>query len=108
MKYLKGTSVILMNKDIQASGNKDINFLQDIQALNWNLEFFDNNVNNMFSKFHSDLMKIVDDHITLKQLSRKTIKNMAKPWIIAGIRVSLRIKNNNIYKNKAIVLFLKI
>ena len=39
-------------------------------------------------------MKIVDNHIPLKQLSRKTIKNMAKPWITPGIRASLKIKNN--------------
>ena len=51
----------------------------------------------MFDKFHSDLMKVVDDHIPLKQLSRKTITNMAKPWITSGIRVALRIKNN-LYK----------
>jgi hypothetical protein len=55
----------------------------------------DNNVNSMFDKFNSDLMKIVDNHIPLlKQLSRKTIKNMAKPWITPGIRASLKIKNN--------------
>ena len=47
---------------------------KDTQALNWNLEFYNNNVNNIFDKFHSDLIKIVDDHIPLKQLSRKTIK----------------------------------
>ena len=55
-------------------------------------------------------MQKVDDHIPLKQLSRKTIKNMAKPWITSGIRVSLRIKNNfyKRYKNRVIVLLLKI
>ena len=52
----------------------NFNFLQDIQAFNWNLEFFNNNVDNMFNKFNSNLMKIVDDHILLRQLSRKTIK----------------------------------
>ena len=71
-------------------------FLRDVQAINWNLETLDrpNNVNSMFDKFNSDLMKIVDNHIPLKQLSRKTIKNMAKPRITPGIRASLKIKNN--------------
>ena len=70
-------------------------FLRDVQVINWNLETLDNNVNSMFDKFNSDLMKIVDNHIPLlKQLSRKTIKNMAKPWITPGIRASLKIKNN--------------
>jgi hypothetical protein len=69
-------------------------FLRDVQAINWNLETLDNNVNSMFDKFNSDLVKIVDNHIPLKQLSRKTIKNMAKPWITPGIRASLKIKNN--------------
>ena len=63
--------------------------MQDTQTLNWNLEFYNNNVYSMFNNFYSDLMKIVDDHIPLKQLSRKAIKNIAKPWITSGIRVSL-------------------
>jgi hypothetical protein len=50
-------------------------FLRDVQAINRNLETLDNNVNSMFDKFNSDLVKIVDNHIPLKQLSRKTINN---------------------------------
>ena len=33
----------------------------------------------MFDKFNSDLMKIVDNHIPLKQLSRKLLKIWLNP-----------------------------
>ena len=51
----------------------------------------------MFDTFNSELMKIIDKHIPLKQLSRKDIKHRSKPWIPHGIRCSLKIKNN-LYK----------
>ena len=49
-------------------------FLQDIQSINWKLESSNNNVNEMFDTFNSELMKIVDKHTPLRQLSRKEIK----------------------------------
>jgi hypothetical protein len=47
-------------------------FLRVAQAINWDLETLDNNVNSKFDKFNSDLMKIVDNLIPLKRLSKKT------------------------------------
>ena len=76
------------------------NFLQEMQSVNWNLESLDDNVNEMFDTFNSELMKIIDKHIPLKQLSRKDVKHVkhrSKPWITSGIRTSLKIKNN-LYK----------
>ena len=73
------------------------NFLQEMQSVNWNLESLDDNVNEMFDTFNSELMKIIDKHIPLKQLSRKDVKHRSKPWITSGIRTSLKIKNN-LYK----------
>ena len=61
-------------------------FLQDVQSLNWKLESSNNNVNEMFDTFNSELMKIVDKHTPLRQLSRKEIKYKSKPWITHGIR----------------------
>jgi hypothetical protein len=72
-------------------------FLQEMQSVNWNLESLDDNVNEMFDTFNSELMKIIDKHIPLKQLSRKDVKHRSKPWITSGIRTSLKIKNN-LYK----------
>ena len=51
------------------------NFLQEMQSVNWNLESLDDNVNEMFDTFNSELMKIIDKHILLKQLSRKDVKH---------------------------------
>jgi hypothetical protein len=72
-------------------------FLEDMQSINWNLESSNNNVNEMFDTFNSELMKIIDKHIPLKQLSSKDIKHRSKAWITHGIRCSLKIKNN-LYK----------
>ena len=66
------------------------NFLQEMQSVNWNLESLDDNVNEMFDTFNSELMKIIDKHIPLKQLSRKDVKHRSKPWITSGIRTSLK------------------
>lgn len=51
----------------------------------------------MFDAFHSKLTNIIDKHIPLKQMSKKEIKHLSKPWITTGIRVSLNVKNK-IYK----------
>ena len=59
-------------------------FLQDIKSINWKLESSNNNVNKMFDTFNSELMKIVDKHTPLRQLSRKEIKYKSKPWITHG------------------------
>ena len=42
-------------------------------------------------------MKIVDKHVPLKNLSRKEIKFLSKPWITKAIKKSICIKNN-LYK----------
>ncbi len=73
------------------------NFLQEMQLVNLNLESLNDNVNEMFDIFNSKLMKIIDKHIPLKQLSRRDVKHRSKPWITSGIRMSLKIKNN-LYK----------
>jgi hypothetical protein len=68
-----------------------------MQSVNWKLESLDDNVNEMVDTFNSELMKIIDKHIPLKQLSRKDVKHRSKPWITSGTRTSLKIKNN-LYK----------
>ena len=68
--------------------------LEDFQSVNWNQVIPDsNNATLMFDAFYSKLSKIVDKHIPLKQLSKKDIKHISKPWITPGIRASLIVKN---------------
>ena len=55
-------------------------FLRDVQAINRNLETLDNNVNSMFDKFNSDLVKIVDNHIPLSNW----VGNLLKIWLNPG------------------------
>ena len=47
----------------------------------------------MFDAFYSKLAQIVNVHVPLKQISRRKLKELAKPWITKGIKKSLMIKN---------------
>ena len=74
------------------------NFLSDIQSINWHQVLAENNdVNSLFSIFYSKLSVIVDNHIPLKQMSKREIKCLSKPWITPAIKKSFIIKNK-LYK----------
>ena len=51
------------------------------------------NVNNFFSLFYNNFNKIVNKHAPIKKLSNRRAKQITKPWITSGIRVSISIKN---------------
>ena len=69
-------------------------FLEDIETVNWNKELADSNDPSvMFDQFYSILSSIVDKHVPSKQLSIKEIKQLSKPWITKGLRVSIEVKN---------------
>ena len=73
--------------------------VQDIQETDWN---YDNDacncdVNSMFDEFHSKLSATIDKHASLKQLGRRSIKNLSNPWVTSGIRNAIRVKNK-LYK----------
>ena len=52
---------------------------------------------NMFDSLYSKLSKIIDNHIPIKQLSRKELKVKSKPWVTSAIKTSIQIKNK-LYK----------
>ena len=51
------------------------------------------NIDDLFSSFHRKLNTVVNNHETVKILSKRKIKQLAKPWITKGILTSIRIKN---------------
>ena len=72
--------------------------MHDIHNIPWNLDDINSSeVNLMFDDFYSKLSATIDKHAPLKQLSKKDIKYLSNPWISAGIKTSIKIKNN-LYK----------
>jgi DNA-binding ferritin-like protein len=72
--------------------------MHDIHNIPWNLDDINSSeVNLMFDDFYSKLSATIDKHAPLKQLSKKYIKYLSNPWITAGIKTSIKIKNN-LYK----------
>ena len=51
----------------------------------------------MFDEFYSKLSATIDKHAPLKQLGRRSIKNLSNPWVTSGISNSIRVKNK-LYK----------
>ena len=67
-------------------------------------------MDNLFCSFYNKFNKIVNKHAPLKALSKRKVKQLCKPWITKGLRVSIRIKNklyasgdisnDKVYRNK--------
>ena len=86
-------------------------FEADVSNIDWyNVLPNDNNVNNLFQSFHSEILKVVDRHAPVTRISRNEVKTMSKSWITSGIRKSIKRKNklynkylstkNEYYKSK--------
>ena len=56
-----------------------------------------NSLDDRFSSFHKQSNKVVQKHAPLKVVSKRKIKQLAKPWITKGIRTSIKI-TNRLYK----------
>ena len=52
-----------------------------------------NDVNKLFSTFYNKYNKIVNKHVPIKKMSNRKAKQLCKPWITKGIKVSISIKN---------------
>ena len=79
-------------------------FHAELSSVIWNAP------DNLFSSFYNKFNKIVNKHAPLKALSKRKVKQLCKPWITKGLRVSIRIKNKlyasgdisnyKVYRNK--------
>ena len=70
-------------------------FNNDLSIVDWdNIKVSKvNSVDDQFSSFYKQLNKVVQKHAPLKVVSKRKIKQLAKPWITKGIRTSIKIKN---------------
>lgn len=51
------------------------------------------NVNALFDAFQSILSQVEVKHVPIRLLTKKSIKQLSKPWITSGIRTSIKTKN---------------
>jgi len=70
------------------------NLVEDIASINWDSLPHCDNVSDMFDQFYQKISNVVDQHLPLKRLSKREIKQQSKPWITKGIITSIRIKNS--------------
>ena len=69
--------------------------IDEFENIDWDAVFFgcDNDASKMFNAFYQKTSTIIDDHIPLKQLSKRALKQLSKPWITKGIINSIKMKN---------------
>ncbi|CAH3164497.1 unnamed protein product, partial [Porites lobata] len=53
--------------------------------------------NQSFSRFYKCVNKTINKHAPLRSISNRQQKFLAKPWLTAGLRKSIRVKNNLFY-----------
>ena len=89
-------------------------FIDDLQNINWNNICKHIDANQSFSRFYKCVNKTINKHAPLRSISNRKQKFLAKPWLTAGLRKSIRVKNNlfytsdrdkyKLYRNKIIYL----
>ena len=65
-------------------------FINDLSQLNWKSAVSEstNDVNKSFSTFYNKLNRIVNNHAPIKTISKRKAKQLNKPWITKGLRVT--------------------
>ena len=91
-------------------------FNADLSNVDWNALLnkkpFDDN--NLCSFCYNKFNKLINKHAPMKTISNRKAKQLSKPWIPKGIRISIKVKNNlyasgdtanyKIYRNKICTL----
>ena len=90
---------------------KKEDFILDLLDIDWNTTLKTNKNDPDFSsnQFYEKINCIIDNHLPLKKVSKKELKQQFKPWITTGIRKSIKVwdklfnkyinsKNHNEYK----------
>ena len=66
-------------------------FINDLQNINWNNVCKHTDANQLFSRFYKFINKTINKHAPC--ISNCKQKLLAKPWLTAGLRTSIRVKN---------------
>ena len=63
--------------------------------VNWDALFLNSNndADKIFSSFYTKLNKIINQHAPFKILSKRKLRQLSKPWITKGIKMSIKMKN---------------
>ena len=72
-------------------------FINDLQNINWNNISKLTDANQSFSWFYKCVNNIINKHAPLRSISNRKQKFLAKPWLTAGLRKSIRVKNALFY-----------
>ena len=87
---------IIYRRDYSKFDEKKL--IEDVQSVKWeDVLPATEDVNSIFESFHTKLTEIIDNHVPLRKLSKKSMCSIAKIWITKGLRVSIA-KKNKIYK----------
>ena len=91
-------------------------FEADLCNVDWNalLNKRTCDADNLFSFFYNKFNKLINKHAPAKTISNRKAKQLSKPWITKGIRISIKVKNKlyvsgdtanyKIYRNKLCTL----
>ena len=72
-------------------------FINDLQNINWNNISKLTDANQSFSWFYKCVNNIINKHAPLRSISNRKQKFLSKPWLTAGLRKSIRVKNALFY-----------
>ena len=69
-------------------------FMNDLCEIDWNSTYRSSDVNKSFSRFYKNINRLKNKHAPLKDVSKRRLKLLTKPWLTKEIRRSIRVKNN--------------
>ena len=74
---------------------KKEDFILDLLDIDWNttLQTNKNDPDFSFNQFYEKINCIIDNHLPLKKVSKKELKQQFKPWITTGIRKSIKVRD---------------
>jgi len=68
--------------------------MTDLCEIDWNNTYRSSDVNKSFSRFYKNINCLINKHAPLKDVSKRRLKLLTKPWLTKGIRRSIRVKDN--------------
>ena len=70
-------------------------FMTDLCEIDWNNTCRSSDVNKSFSRFYKNINRLINKHAPLKDVSKRRLKLLTKPWLTKGIKRSIRVPQDN-------------
>ena len=74
-------------------------FINDLSSINWKEDSGNCDVNKSFSHFYKTINHVVNKHAPLRDASVRKLKMLTKPWLTAGLRKSIKVKNKLFFES---------